>query len=187
MTLASIRITWKQGSWLLRPTVHLKQKFIVRSHLFQNTNCEENAFQRGHIQIIEFITFKRQAFQGVTLTWKYVHRISRISAGYQRYSKRISRGNLPNIIEITDRFQQSIKKYLLYFTYLNISQTSVNSNQRVKNWKIAEYRYVLIKSNSLTSQISTGYQPNIKAFCTPDIMSFHPLSKRSLFLFRTKH
>jgi len=33
----------------------------------------------------------------------------------------------------------------------------------------------LNESNSRISRISTGYQPDIGAFRTPDIMSFHPL------------
>jgi len=33
----------------------------------------------------------------------------------------------------------------------------------------------LTEYNSQISRISPGYQPDIKAFCTPDIMSCHPL------------
>jgi len=42
-----------------------------------------------------------------------------------------------------------------------------------KPWKIAENRHVSTKSYC---RISTGYQPDIKAFCTPDIMSCCPLT-----------
>ena len=53
--------------------------------------------------------------------------------------------------------------------YLVISQISVDSVQWVKkSWKIVENSRVPTESNSPISRISTGYQPDIKAFCTPD-------------------
>jgi len=42
--------------------------------------------------------------------------------------------------------------------------------------KIAVKNHVLTESNGRISRISTGYHPDIKAFCTPDIISCHPLS-----------
>ena len=35
---------------------------------------------------------------------------------------------------------------------------------------------VLAEFNIRISMVSTGYQPNIKAFCTPDITSCHSLA-----------
>jgi len=40
-------------------------------------------------------------------------RVSRISGGYQRHNKRMSRENWSNFNEISDGFQQNVKKYLL--------------------------------------------------------------------------
>jgi len=55
-------------------------------------------------------------------------RISRTSAGYQRYNKRISREYLPNYNKISAILQQNVNKYLLDIP----SQISVDSGQRVK-------------------------------------------------------
>ena len=62
-----------------------------------------------------------------------VHRILR-HQGYQRYERRISRGDW-NFNEISNRFQRNIKKYLQDISYLNISQISEDSGQRLKNLK----------------------------------------------------
>jgi len=46
--------------------------------------------------------------------------------------------------------------------------------------KIAENSHVLTEANGRISKISTLYQSDIKAFCTPDIMSSHPLGLDTL-------
>jgi len=92
-----------------------------------------------------------------------------MSTGYRRYNKRIPRGNGPNFNEISDRFQQNIKKYLLDMTkYLpDIRGQSSESEKFEKSHVLTEFN----------SRISTEYQPDIKASCTPDIMSCHTLRK----------
>jgi len=44
-----------------------------------------------------------------------------------------------------------------------------------KTRKISENSHVSTESNSWISSLSTGYQPDIKAFSTPDIKSCHRL------------
>jgi len=93
--------------------------------------------------------------------------ISRISAGYQKYAYRISRGNWLNFNEISDRFQHNIKKYLLDIPkcYSDISRQWAESKKLGKTLKTA-----IIRPKPIA-----GYQPDIKAFFTLDIMSCHPL------------
>ena len=60
-------------------------------------------------------------------------RISRMSAGYHRYNKRISR-EIDNIsIQYLTDFSRILKNIL--WIYLNISQISVDSGQRLKKLK----------------------------------------------------
>jgi len=136
-------------------------------------------------QITLFTSFifrpKTRRRQGVRLTpcWKTVHRISEYQ-GYQPDIRRISRENWPNSNYISDRFQQNIKKYLLNIPWYQ-PDTSTQWSQSKKTWNIVENSHVLTESNS---QISTGYQPDIKAFCTPDIMTLacHDLPRFSCSL-----
>jgi len=113
----------------------------------------------------------------VTSCWKSVHRIS----GYQGYQ--------PDITRLLNRYQEKIDqisvkyltdqniKNLLFTVYLDFSRIPVHCAQRLINLKIAEKnknkKTAMSRSNS--TAIYQGYQPDITPFCTPDVMSCHPL------------
>jgi len=102
----------------------------------------------------------------------YQEKIDQISIKYLGYQYKIDL----SIKYLTD-FSRLLKN-LFWLVYQTIRQISVESGKKVKNlknrWKIAMFR-----PNSTAGY--QGYQPDIKAFCTPDIMSCHPLVRTIRF------
>jgi len=80
-----------------------------------------------------------------------------------------------SIKNLTD-FGRIFLENLLDIPKLAISMISVDSGQRVNNLKIAENSHFSTEYNIRISRILTRYRPDIKAFCTPDIMSCHLLT-----------
>ena len=70
-------------------------------------------------------------------------------------------------------FSRIIKN--ICWIYQNIGQVSVYSGQRVKNLE-QSLKKIMFRPNP-TGYL--GYQSDIKAFCTPDIMSCHPVFSTS--------
>ena len=110
--------------------------------------------------------------QGVTTWWKSCTpdiRISGISVGYQRYNKQISRENRPNFNYISDRLQQTLKN--ISWIYLNISQISVDSGQRVKNlknsWKQPSFDRIQQQNIKDVNWISRPFVYQISRVVTP--------------------
>jgi len=113
------------------------------------------------------------SIQGVTSCWKSVHRIT----GYEGYKSDI-RGIInryqEEIDEISIKYQTDFGKILrnISWIYLSISQTPVDSFAKSKNLE------KLLKTAMFRPNLTAGYQgyqPDIKAFCTPDIMRCYPL------------
>ena len=111
-----------------------------------------------------------------------VHRIS----GYQGYHLDI-RG-------IINEYQGKMDRISVYYLtdlsrilgsicwmFLNINQISVGRGQRKKNNKKTKKNLKKSLKTAMFRPNTTvgyqGYQPNVKAFCTPDIMSCHPLQR----------
>jgi len=70
--------------------------------------------------------YRSDSFQEIAPCWKSLHRIS---AGYQRYMKRISGENLPGFNYVSDRFEQNFKN--ICWLYLDISWIPVDGGKRV--------------------------------------------------------
>jgi len=118
-----------------------------------------------HSNSFEWMVFRHGYYQEVTPRWKAVHWIW----GYQGYQPDI-RGTVNGYQEKIDHisikyltdFSRVLKKYICWI-YLNISQISVDSGQRVKQ----------LEKSLKTAIFDRIPQPDIKALCTQDIVSCH--------------
>jgi len=116
--------------------------------------------------------------QEVTSCWISVHRISRYQ-GYQPDIRGLSNGYEEKIDQTS--FKQTLaeyKKYLLVTPF----QIPVAFGQREINfWN--SLKTAMFRSNPTAGY--RGYQPDINAFSTPDIMSCHPSGMPVFWKFST--